>query len=239
MDFNSNRVRASELYLTSQYPSLTTESPAQRRSAIFQEFVKLGMRERWKWHILAESHSFSDFSPQEKQVLEDCRTWKERSIAFWMSADDASKLVLMTTDPSTLELDDEEPEYRISGEPGWLYCEFEEEDGPFGTLPEIAYSLTMFDDPDDVQEAREKSLKEMDESKLAEPDQSLVVSGVFMMDGKVIWVDEYGETIREKRIDMGDMEEDVELFANYRLYETSWWLEATKIGKYAGRSWWV
>lgn len=237
MEFNISRVRASELYLAIQW-SKHTSPPQERRSTIFQEFVKLGMRNRWEWHKKAETYTFSD---EEKEILE-CRTERTRAISFWMSANDRSEIVVMTKDANKLEKDEDEPEYRIKGEAGWLYCEYDEEGGPFGMVPEIAYSLTMFDDPDDVEEARGRSTMEAREKTLEggyfEPDQSLWVSGVYVNEDMIVWVDEFGETIRQKVIDMNQLEEDFGLFESYKPFETSWWIEAEKVGKYAGDQWW-
>lgn len=104
---------------------------------------------------------------------------------------------------------------------GELVHDFEELDA----LPESVYSLTAFDDPEDVEEARRK-----------ERDQSLWVSGVYWVvdeDVKIVWVDEFGETIREKVCQTDELEEGAEAFNKYRPFESRWWTEATRVGKYA------
>ena len=102
---------------------------------------------------------------------------------------------------------------------------------PYDVLPELVYLLSAFDDPDDVEEAQQSS-----------KDQSLWVSGVFLLGDKIVWVDELGDVIREKVVDLQDrayMTEAAEAFKQWRLFESSWWTEATKVGKYADEQWWL
>jgi hypothetical protein len=63
----------------------------------------------------------------------------------------------------------------------------------FEVLPEVVYSMSAFDDPDDVEEAR-RSRKE----------QSLWVSGVFWATNWIIGVNEFGATVRQKDCDLQD-----------------------------------
>lgn len=236
MEYNIEKKRAADVYLLEKWHSYAG-TPSERRSTIFQEFVKLGMRKRWEWHKLAETYVFDE---EDKAVLEQCRTWKARAVAYWISANDGREIVLLTTDRDDLDVSETEPGHRTAGEVSWYYCEYSSTGSPFGTLPEIAYSMTMFDDPEDVKVARVASIAEARSSgRSGEPDQSLWVSGVFHSQNRVVWVDEFGETIREKRIDGNELGEDAELFEEYRPFETSWWLEAERVGNYARDEWWV
>jgi len=91
--------------------------------------------------------------------------------------------------------------------------------------------MTAFDDPEDVAEARQ-----------TRTDRSLWVSGVFWIEDKIMWVDEYGVTIREKTCDLAErqqMQDAAEAFEEFRPFESSWWTEAVRVGKYAEEHWWL
>lgn len=211
------KASAAEVYLVEQWDQHT--GPArERRNKIFQNFIELGMRERWKYHALASDTEFTD---KEKDILQKCRTWEERALADWVGED--LKRVLFTT--GKLQLSDEQLEWCT----GWgrenerLVC------GDIDALPERIYSMSAFDDPDDVAEARQVH------------DQSLWVSGVYWVadeELKIVWVDEFGQTIREKRCELNELQEGAEAFDRYEPFESSWWTEATKVGKYASGDWW-
>ena len=90
--------------------------------------------------------------------------------------------------------------------------------------------MTAFDAPEDIEEAKK------------EHDQKNWVSGVYWLAGdelKIVWVDEYGETIREKCCVRSELEAGAEAFDAYQPFESSWWTAARKVGKYAGDEWWM
>ena len=218
MQFNESRAPASEVYLVQKWDT-RRGTPAERRSRIFQEFVKLGMRKRWEWHKVAENYVFSE----EEKAVSLCRTWTARSIASWICGD--LRRVMMTD--RVLDMSTEELEYRVEGKGGnnpSLVCEYE--GNPFDVLPELVYSMTAYDDTADMAEAR------------AVHDQSLWVTGVFWLVDKIVWVDEFGRTIREKVCDARGLEEAAEALERYNPFESTWWTEATNIGKYAEDECW-
>lgn len=219
MNFNSSKTLASEVYLIKKWNE-HSGPPTQRRNEIFQEFVKLGMRERWQWHAQAEDYTFT---AEEKEILA-CRDQQIRDIASWIGQD--LRRVVVTNPAHPLELSD--LQYRtdddLEGDP-MLVCEYEGD--PFDVLPELAYSMSAYDDPDDV-----------DEYRRSQRDQSLWVSGVFWIINKIVWVDEFGLTIREKVVcDQQELKEGAEAFKRFRPFESKWWTEATKVGKYAEDNW--
>lgn len=217
MNFNCSRALASEIYLVQKW-NQRSGPPEQRRNEIFQEFVKLGMRERWRWHAQAESFEISQFTDEENEILE-CRDWPTRRIAIWIGQDLRRVMVTDRAHP----MEDSDLEYRTDD--SMLVCEYE--GNPYDVLPELSYSMTAFDDPDDVEEARR-----------SQRDQSLWVSGVFWMIDKIVWVDEFGMTIRERVCDQQELKEAAEAFERFRPFESTWWTEATKVGKYAEDGWW-
>lgn len=225
MEFNQSRVLASDLFLISTWND-HHGTPAERRSQIFHDFIAFGMRGRWPWHAKAEKHEFSQFTSEEKSILES-REWPVRCIAGWIG-EDLRRVVVLPE--GTGELDRSDVEFRtdLSGDE-MLVCRYD--GNPFDVLPELVYSMTAFDDPDDVEEARR-----------GKKDQSLWASGVFWRGSKILWVDEYGVTIREKVCDLEDregMREAAEALERFRPFESTWWTEATKIGKYAEENWWA
>jgi len=216
MEFNQSRALASEVYLVEKWNG-HSGPPAQRRNEIFREFVELGMRERWPWHARAESYKFN---AGEKVILA-CRDWPTRRIASWIGQD--LRRVVMTDRAHPMEWSDLEYRTDLEGDP-MLVCEYE--GNPFDVLPELVYSMTAFDDPDDVEERRR-----------SQRDQSLWVSGVFWIVDKIVWVDEYGVTIRERVCDRQELKEAAEAFEEFRPFESTWWTEAIKVGKYAKDDW--
>lgn len=211
------RVRAADVYLIEQW-SRHTEEPIERRNKIFREFIRLGMRGRWKYHAQAE-----DFyvGKDEKEILQ-YRTQEQTSIAFWLTENVAR--VLFTR--RKLELTEDELDWCTDWGEGELVCDYDDIDA----LPERVYSLTAFDHPDDAEEARNK-----------DHDQSLWVSGLYWIvdnELKILWVDEFGETIREKICLKPELEEGAKAFDNYKPFESSWWTEATRVGRYATEEWW-
>jgi hypothetical protein len=69
----------------------------------------------------------------------------------------------------------------------------------------------------------------------------LWVSGVFWVGSMIIWVDEFGATVRQKICDLQDreaMRTAADSFEKFRPFESSWWTEATRSGKYAEDHWW-
>nr|POF04161.1 hypothetical protein CFP56_21916 [Quercus suber] len=217
MEFNSSRKLAADVYLVQNWDK-HTGTPDERRNRIFQEFVRLGMRKRWELHKQAETF---EFDANEKNIL-TCRPWNVRSIAGWIGEDLRRVMVTDSAHPMTQE----DLEFRTDlGGDDMLMCVYDGD--PFEILPELVFSMSAFDDPDDVAEARESH------------DQSLWVTGVFWIVNRLIWVDEFGETIREKTFDINGAREAAEAFKNYRPFESSWWNEATRVGKYAGDEWWL
>jgi len=180
MELNQSRALASEVYLVERWNE-HSGSPAQRRNEIFREFVKLGMRERWRWHAQAESY---EYTAREKEILA-CRDWPARRIASWIGQD--LRRVMVTDRAHPMEWSDLQYRTDLEGDP-MLVCEYE--GNPFDVLPELVYSMTAFDDPDDVEECRQ-----------SQRNQSLWVSGVFWIIDKIIWVNEFGMTIRERVCD--------------------------------------
>jgi hypothetical protein len=218
MDFNMSRALASEVYLIENW-NKHSGNPAQRRNEIFNEFVKLGMRGRWAWHARAETYQFS---VEDRKILE-CRHWRARSIADKIGETLDRVVVTDHAHPMT----ETDLKYRTCSS-GNRYLAFRYDGHPFDVLPELVYSMTAFDDPDDVAEARR-----------AHRDQRYWVSGVFWMFDKIVWVDEVGDTIREKVcVDQQELKEADEAFARYQPFESAWWTEATKIGKYGEDKWW-
>lgn len=216
MEFNLSRALASEVYLVEKWNE-HNGPPAERRNEIFHEFVKLGMRERWRWHAQAESY---EFTAEEKQILA-CRNWPTRCIASWIGQD--LRRVLVTDCAHPMEWSDLVYRTDLRGDP-MLVCEYEGD--PFDVLPELAYSMTAFDDPDDVEECQR-----------LHGDQSFWVSGVFWIIDKLVWVDEFGTTIREKFCDRQELRKAAEAFERFRPFESTWWTEATKVGRYAEADW--
>jgi hypothetical protein len=225
MEFNQSRVLASDLYLLENWNTRTEPSLERRRDAIFHDFVQLGMRGRWAWHARAEKCDFGEFTTEEKSLLE-CRDWPTRCIAFSIGEDLRRVVVVDHTESSN----DADVEFRTDLEGDCeRVCRYG--GNPFEVLPEVVYSMSAFDDPDDVEEAR-RSRKE----------QSLWVSGVFWVDNRIIWVDEFGATIRQKVCDLQDraaMKDAAQAFEDFRPFESSWWTEATRMGKYAEDEWWL
>lgn len=222
MEPNVRRLLASDLFLVENWNS-RSEPPVQRRNQIFEEFVRLGMRGRWSWHARAEKYEFGQYTQEERNVVLGCRDWPTYCIA--KSLGEELSRVVMTDHAGPIDL-----EFRIDWDgDSTLVCQYG--GSPFHVLPELVYSFTAFDDPDDVEEARQ-----------SQRDQSLWVSGVFWIDNKITWVDEFGATVREKVCDVQDresMREAAEAFERYRPFESTWWIEATKVGKYAGDRWWL
>jgi hypothetical protein len=179
MEFNQLRVLASDLYLVENWNNRTEPLP-ERRNAIFHDFVQLGMRGRWPWHARAEKCDFGEFTTEEKNLLE-CRDWPTRCIAF-LVGEDLRRVVVVDMEFRTDLKGDSARVCRYSG-------------NPFEVLPEIVYSMSAFDDPDDVEEARR-----------AQIEQSLWVSGVFWVGDRIVWVDEFGGTVRQKDCDLQDRE---------------------------------
>jgi hypothetical protein len=223
MNVNQSRVLASDLFLIQNW-NLRTEPPTQRRNAIFHDFVKLGMRGRWTWHSKAEICEFSHFTTEERRILER-RDWPTRCIAG-LIGEDLRRVVVVDHAQS---LSDADVEFRtdLAGDNS-LVCRHD--GNPFEVLPELVYSMTAFDDPDDVEEARQ-----------SRRDDSLWVSGVFWVGNMIIWVDEFGATVRQKVCDLQDrqaMRAAADSVEKFRPFESSWWTEATRSGKYAEDHWW-
>ncbi|KAK4569473.1 hypothetical protein LTR86_003236 [Recurvomyces mirabilis] len=184
-----------------------------------------GMRARWPWHARAETIGHRDLTAAEKEILE-CRPWSIRCIAKWIGED---LLRVMVTDHAH-PMDQTDLAYRVSDGRGYtdLLCVYDGD--PYDLLPELAYSMTAFDDPGDVEEARRKAPRE----------QRLWVSGVFWMGDVIKWVDEFGDTVREMVVHCGDrqgVKEACEAFEEFRPFESVWWTEARRVGKYAGDEW--
>ncbi|KAK4495246.1 hypothetical protein PRZ48_013575 [Zasmidium cellare] len=212
------QIRAAEVYLLEHWHK-HIETPLARRNKIFREFVSLGIRGRWPYHAKAEDFEVSE---EERRIL-DHRTHEQKSIAFWIS--DGCGRVLFTK--RKRELREDEVEWTTDWREGELVRDFEESDA----LPERVYCLTAFDDPDDVEEARAQG----------QLDQTLWVSGVYWVvdeDLKIVWVDEFGETIREKVCRTEELEEGAEAFSRLKPFESTWWTDATRVGKYATDKWW-
>jgi hypothetical protein len=179
MEFNQSRVLASDLYLVENWNSRTEPSPERRRDAIFHDFIQLGMRGRWPWHARAEKCDFGEFTTEEKLLLE-CRDWPTRCIAFSIGEDLRRVVVVDHTEP----LNDADVEFRTNLEGDCeRVCRYGE--NPFEVFPEVVYSMSAFDNPDDVEEARR-----------LRREQSRWVSGVFWIGDRIIWVDEFGATVR-------------------------------------------
>ena len=144
MELNQSRVLASDLYLVENWNTRTEPSPERRRNAIFHDFVQLGMRGRWAWHARAEKCDFGEFTTEEKSLLE-CRNWPTRCIAFSISED--LRHVVVVVDHAE-PLSDADVEFRTDLEGDCeRVCRYG--GNPFEVLPEVVYSMSAFDDPDD------------------------------------------------------------------------------------------
>ncbi|QIW99762.1 hypothetical protein AMS68_005280 [Peltaster fructicola] len=217
MEFNQSRALAAEVFLI-QHWNQHTGTIEQRRCEIFRKFVQLGTRGRWEWHKLAERFAVN----KEEEAILRCRPSWIRSIAEW-TGEDARRVITSTHE---LAMSQEEIGLQTGATLNFV-CEYDGD--PYDTLPELVYSMTAFDDPDDVEEARSSSR-----------DQSLWVTGVFWIDDKLVWVDEFGRTIREKICPAEGLEEAAEAFNDlYKPFESVWWSEATKVGRYAEDEWWT
>ncbi|QIX02016.1 hypothetical protein AMS68_007533 [Peltaster fructicola] len=207
----NSKVGAADVYLVEQWDK-HTGSALERRNAIFRDFIALGMKGRWEYHKRAEDFPFNE---HEKTILE-CRTWSERSQAEWMTG--SSLRVMFSSSSSNVQLNEQQLEWctRWGGDAEEVVCYDME------ALPERVFCLTAYDDPSDVEEARQ------------EHDQSLWVSGFYWVAGdelKIVWVDEFGQTVREKLCNKEDLETDGEAFNEYKPFESRWWTEATPVGK--------
>jgi hypothetical protein len=219
---NFGKPTAAELYLVEQYNRHDGE-PLARRNEIFRAFIALGLRGRWSYHSRAEHCSFSD---EEVEILRACRSSREWEIADWVKHDPKLRIVFdLRSGVTRLDMQQQKWCSGWVGDDGDFVCR------DLDALPERVYSLSTFDDPEDVAEARQQE----------DADQSLWVSGVYwVVDNqqmKIVWVDEFGETIREKVCDDGGAEEGADAFDDGRPFESSWWTEATKVGWYATQGW--
>ena len=171
MQFNSSRALASKVYLVQRWDT-RNETSTNRRSSIFQDFVKLGMRKRWEWYKAADNYAIN---VEEKKILL-CRTCSARSIASWIGED--LRRVMMTD--RALNMSTEEIAYRIDckgGNSPSLVCE--NEGSPGDVLLGLVYSMTAHDDPAGIADVR------------AVHDQSLWVTGVFWVVDKIVWADKF------------------------------------------------
>jgi len=220
MELNMSRPPASEVYLLHRWNG-QDGSLDERRTKIFREFLQMGTRGRWQWHAEAEKTEYGQFTAEERTILSECRDGSMSNIAGWIGENMYRAMVAEGT------LDMSEEELRLRTGNADLVCSF---DGDvLDVLPELAYSMTAFDDPADVEEARRDSR-----------DQSLFVTGVFWRGNKIQWLDECGNTVREKVVtDERELTEGAEAFEEFRPFESIWWTDATKIGKYAEDGWWM
>ena len=127
----------------------------------------------------------------------------------------------MMTDRA-LNMSTEEIAYRIDckgGNSPSLVCE--NEGSPGDVLLGPVYSMTAYDDPAGMAEAR------------VVYDQSLWVTGVFWVVDKIVWADKFEHTNREKTCDAHGLQEAAETLQKYTPFESGWWTEAAKVGKYA------
>ena len=101
------------------------------------------MRGRWAWHARAEKCDFGEFTIEEKSLLE-CRNWPTRRIAFSIGEDLRRVVVVDHAEP----LSDADVEFRTDLEGDCeRVCRYG--GNPFEVLPEVVYSMSAFDDPDD------------------------------------------------------------------------------------------
>lgn len=212
---------AAQVYLVEQWQNHNNGTPIERRNEICREFVGLGMRNRWEYHRLAENAGFTE----EQGAILALRTQEETCVADWASYG-AHRIVFST---GKHNLSSREVRWCTGTELGGDEEKFVSYD--IDALPERVYSMTAFDDPTDVEEAKQ------------EHDQSLWVSGVYWVadadDGlRIIWNDEFGDPIRQKICHLSELEAGSELFDAYKPFETTWWTEASPVGRYARDEWW-
>lgn len=212
-----SRVRAADVYLVKQC-SKHTEQPMERRNKIFRESIKLGMRGRWKYHAQAEDFLIGN---EGKEALQ-YRTPEQTSVAFWLTENVARVLFTRRELESTGdELDwctDWREGERSATTTRWML--YLNECTRFLHL----IILTMW--------------KRLDKKSVIRLRGSVAYTGSSISSVRLYGSMNLVTQSRRRSVIKPSSRAAPGVFDGYKPSESSWWAEATRVGKYATDEWW-